>query len=85
MGPYVHAAFIGFRTPCGAAKKDRRIAVKRLNALLLMVLAVAFGLFAGYHIWVHNRLDENGPVITIDDGILEISVKDPEEDRKSVV
>ena len=53
--------------------------MKRINALLLMVLAVAIGLFAGYHIWVHNRLDTVGPVLTIDDGLLEVSVKDPEE------
>lgn len=53
--------------------------MKRINALLLMVLAVAVGLFAGYHIWVHNRLDTVGPVLTIDEGMLEISVKDPEE------
>ena len=79
MGTYVHAAFIGIRTPCGAAKKDRRIAVKRINALLLMVLAVAIGLFAGYHIWVHNRLDTVGPAIIVDDGLLEISVKDSED------
>lgn len=79
MGLYVHAAFIGFRTPHGAAKKDRRIAVKRINALLLMVLVVATGLFAGYHLWVHNRLDTVGPVISVEEGMLEISVGDPED------
>ena len=50
--------------------------MKRLNALLLMVLAVAIGLFACYHIWVHNRLDTTGPVLYVEDGLLEISVKD---------
>ena len=53
--------------------------MKRINVLLLMILAVAVGLFAGYHIWVHNRLDTVGPVITIDDGLLEISVEESEE------
>lgn len=51
--------------------------MKRLNALLLMVLAVAIGLFACYHIWIHNRLDTTGPVLYVEDGLLEISVKDP--------
>lgn len=53
--------------------------MKRINALLLMILAVAVGLFACYHIWIHNRLDKVGPVVTIEEGLLEISVKDPEE------
>ena len=53
--------------------------MKRINVLLLMILAVAIGLFACYNIWVHNRLDTVGPVVTIDEGILEVSVKDPEE------
>ena len=53
--------------------------MKRINVLLLMVLAVAIGLFAGYHIWVHNRLDTVGPVISIEEGMLEISVKAPEK------
>lgn len=52
--------------------------MKRINALLLMILAVAFGLFAGYHLWVHNRLDTTGPVLTVEEGMLEISVKDRE-------
>ena len=50
--------------------------MKRLNALLLMVLAVAVGLFACYHIWVHNRLDTTGPVLYVEEGVLEISVED---------
>ena len=62
----------------GAVQKDRRIAVKRINVLLLMILAVAVGLFAGYHLWVHNRLDTTGPVLTVEEGMLEISVKDRE-------
>lgn len=53
--------------------------MKRINVLLLMILAVAVGLFACYHIWVHNRLDTQGPVITIEDGLLEVSVEAPEE------
>jgi hypothetical protein len=52
--------------------------VKRINVLLLMILAVAVGLFAGYHLWVHNRLDTTGPVLTVEEGMLEISVKDRE-------
>lgn len=52
--------------------------MKRINVLLLMVLAVATGLFAGYHLWVHNRLDTTGPVLTVEEGLLEISVKDGE-------
>ena len=52
--------------------------MKRINVLLLMILAVAVGLFAGYHIWVHNRLDTTGPVLTVEEGMLEISVKDRE-------
>lgn len=52
--------------------------MKRINVLLLMVLAVATGLFAGYHLWVHNRLDTTGPVLTVEEGLLEISVKDRE-------
>ena len=62
----------------GAVQKDRRMIVKRINVLLLMILAVAFGLFAGYHLWVHNRLDTTGPVLTVEEGMLEISVKDRE-------
>ena len=58
---------------------DGRIAVKRINILLLTVLAVAVGLFGAYRIWIHNRLDTTGPFITIDEGLLEISVSDPEE------
>ena len=53
--------------------------MKRMNAMLLMVLAAAIGLFACYHIWVHSRLDTVEPVITIEDGLLEVSVKDPED------
>ena len=52
--------------------------MKRINVLLLMILAVAVGLFAGYHLWVHNRLDTTGPVLTVEEGMLEISVKDRE-------
>lgn len=53
--------------------------MKRWNIMLLMILAVAVGLFACYHIWIHNRLDTVGPVLTVDEGMLEISVTDPEE------
>ena len=50
--------------------------MKRLNTLLLMILAAAFVLFVCYHIWVHNRLDTVGPELIVDEGLLEISVKD---------
>ena len=53
--------------------------MKRMNVLLLLVLAAAVGLFGCYLIWIHNNLDTIGPVITIDEGILEISVEDPED------
>lgn len=53
--------------------------MKRNNILLLTVFAVAVGLFGAYRIWIHNRLDTAGPVITISEELLEISVTDPEE------
>lgn len=53
--------------------------MKRMNVLLLMVLAAAVGLFGCYQIWIHNNLDTVGPVITVEEGILEISVEDPKE------
>lgn len=65
--------------PHPAVFADRRIAVKRINILLLAVLAAAIALFGAYQLWVHNRLDTVGPVITIDEELLEISVKDEEE------
>lgn len=42
------------------------------------VLAAAGVLFAGYLYWIHNNLDTAGPVITVEEGLLEISVKDEE-------
>lgn len=45
----------------------------------MMVLAAAVGVFGAYLLWVHNALDTAGPVITFDEEILEISVKDPED------
>ena len=53
--------------------------MKRMNALLLLILAVAVGLFGCYYLWVHNRLDTVGPEILIEEGILELSVEDSEE------
>lgn len=53
--------------------------MKRVNILLLIILCVAVGLFGCYLMWVHNNLDITAPVITVEDGILEISVEDPEE------
>lgn len=60
-------------------RMEGRIAVKRVNILLLTVLAAAVGLFGIYLLWIHNNLDTVGPVITIDEELLEISVEDPEE------
>ena len=53
--------------------------MKRVNLLLMGVLAVAIGLFSAYQIWIHNNLDTTGPVITVEEKMLEISVKDPQE------
>ena len=46
---------------------------------MMGVLAAAVALFAAYLFWIHNNLDTTGPVITVSDELLEISVKDPEE------
>lgn len=43
------------------------------------MLAVVVGLFGVYQIWIHRNLDTVGPVITVDEALLEISVTDPEE------
>lgn len=51
--------------------------MKRWNVMLLLIMAAAVGLFGCYLLWIHNNLDTTGPVITVEDGILEISVKDP--------
>lgn len=53
--------------------------MKRVNILLLLVLAAAVGLFGCYQFWIHSRLDTAGPVLTIEEGLLEISVEDPRE------
>lgn len=53
--------------------------MKRINILLLGVLAVAVALFGVYRFWFHDMIDRTGPVITVDEELLEISVKDPEE------
>lgn len=50
--------------------------MKRNTILLLTVLAVAIGLFWGYHYYVSITKDVTGPVIAVEEGILEISVKD---------
>lgn len=53
--------------------------MKRINVLLSLVLAAAVGLFGVYLLWIHNNLDTTGPVISIDEELLVISVEDPEE------
>ena len=53
--------------------------MKRMNVILLLVMVLAVGLFGCYQFWIHNNLDTVGPVITIEEGLLEISVEDPAE------
>lgn len=53
--------------------------MKRINILLLAALAAVIALFGVYQLWIHNMLDKTGPVITIDEELLEISVKDEED------
>lgn len=53
--------------------------MKRMNIMLLLVMAAAVGLFGCYQFWIHNKLDTVGPVITIEEGVLEVSVEDPDE------
>ncbi len=53
--------------------------MKRTNFVLLIVLAAAIVCFGFYQIWIRNLIDTTGPEITIEEGILEISVEDPEE------
>lgn len=53
--------------------------MKRVNMLLLIVLAAAIGLFGCYIVWVHNNLDTESPMISFEEGILEVSVRDPEQ------
>lgn len=53
--------------------------MKRMNIMLLLVIAAAVGLFGCYQFWIHNKLDTVGPVITIEEGVLEVSVEDPDE------
>lgn len=51
--------------------------MKRMNIVLLLVLAAAMVLFSGYLIWIHGNLDTSGPVFSVEEGILEVSVKEP--------
>ena len=53
--------------------------MKRIEVLLLGILAVAVGLFGCYYFLVHERIDKVGPEFTVEEKLLEISVKDPEE------
>lgn len=53
--------------------------MKRLNTMLLIALAAAVGLFAFYQLWAQAAQDTTGPVITVEEGLLEISVEDPRE------
>lgn len=51
--------------------------MKRMNIVLLLVLAAAMVLFSGYLIWIHGNLDTSGPVFSVEEGMLEVSVKEP--------
>lgn len=53
--------------------------MKRIEVLLLIVLAVAVVLFGCYYFMVHQRIDTVGPVFTVEEGMLEVSVTDSEE------
>lgn len=53
--------------------------LKRYNWILLGIMAAAVVLFAGYEFWLNRIQDVTGPVITLEEGLLEISVKDSEE------
>lgn len=53
--------------------------MKKSTIMLLAALTAAVGLFAGYLLWIHKQLDTVGPVITVPQELLEISVTDPEE------
>lgn len=53
--------------------------MKRINIILMMVLAAAVGLFGAYLLWIHKTLDTVGPVITFEQEVLEVSVEDPED------
>ena len=47
---------------------------------MLLILAVAVGLFGCYYFWIHERIDKVGPVFTIEEELLEVSVSAPKED-----
>ena len=53
--------------------------MKRRYILLSIVLAAAIALFSGYLALMRNIKDTRPPVISVDEGILEISVEDPDE------
>lgn len=53
--------------------------MKRWNLLCMGVLVCLIGLFSGYLLWSHYSIDTTGPVITVEEEMLEVSVKDPED------
>ena len=53
--------------------------MKRIEVLLLLILAVAVALFGCYYFWVHERIDTAGPVFTVEEQMLTVSVEDPRE------
>lgn len=62
-----------------AAVKTGVKKLKRSTMTLLAILMVAVVLFLGYRFWIYTGLDTTGPVITVDEGILQVSVHDPQE------
>ena len=53
--------------------------MKRIDVFLLLVLAVAVGLFGCYYFWIHGRIDMVCPEFTMEEEILEVSVEDPQD------
>ena len=53
--------------------------MKRWNLLYMGVLVCLIGLFSGYLLWSRYSIDTTGPVITVAEEMLEVSVKDPRD------
>ena len=57
----------------------RRIAVKRRYIMLALVLAAAIALFGAYLVLTHKLKDTTPPVITVAEGLLQLSLNDENE------
>lgn len=53
--------------------------MKRVHILLTFILAAAIGLFGAYLVLTRNFKDTTPPVISVEEGILELSVEDPDD------